>query len=71
MAEQRFYVQSLAWGRASDGKFFINLDMQVTTPTGDTRVPVTTFILTKDEETRLTASLTGLHIPVNGNKLTL
>lgn len=63
MADQKFYAQSLAWGRTPDGRFFVNLDMQVTAA-GDklVRIPVTTFILTKDEEAQLLASLRGLHI---------
>ena len=67
MAEQQFYPQSLAWGRLPNGKFFLNLDMQIAGPGGKLmRVPVTSFLLTKDEEERLVASLTGLHI-VTGN----
>ena len=67
MAEQTFHPQSLAWGRLPDGRFFLNLDMQVQGPNGQmVRVPVCSFMLTKDEEERLKASLTGLHI-VTGN----
>ena len=67
MADQTFFPQSLAWGRLPNGKFFLNLDMQISGPGGKLmRVPVTSFILTKDEEERLKASLTGLHI-VTGN----
>ena len=63
MADQQFYPQSLAWGRLPDGRFFLNLDMQVQAPGGKIlRVPVCSFLLTKDEENQLKASLSGLHI---------
>lgn len=70
MANQTFFPQSIAWGRLPDGRFFLNLDMQVTASNGQiVRVPVTTFLLTKDEEERLKVSLIGLHIVTNGQRL--
>ena len=67
MAEQTFHQQCIAWGRLPDGRFFLNLDMQIQGPGGKiVRVPVTSFTLTKHEEESLMASLTGLHI-VTGN----
>lgn len=75
MAEQNSQVQSVGWGRLNDGRFFIEIALQIPQPGGKTvRVPMTSFILTKDEEERLKGTLTGLHIasslsgPINGQK---
>ena len=68
MAEQKSYTQAVGWGRLSDGRFFIQVDMQVNAPDGRVvRVPVTAFILTKEEELQLKAGLTGLHLASAGN----
>ena len=67
MADQQFYPQSIAWGRLPNGRFFVNLDMQVNGPGGKLlRVPVTSFLFTKEEENLLLATLRGLHI-ANGS----
>lgn len=63
MANQEFYPQAIMWGRSADGRFGITVNMQLPTNKGQFRfVPVTTFILTKEEEQRLRATLDGLHV---------
>ena len=73
MAEQKFYPQRLAWGRLSGGQFIINIEMQVPTPNGAMMgIPVSSFILTKEEEGLLKAFLSGIHLPAsNGHSLKL
>lgn len=67
MADQQVSPQVLAWGRGPDGHFFIQVAVQVSEAGKKvTHVPICGFTLTKDEEERLKASLTGLHI-VTGN----
>lgn len=70
MAEQQVAKQALGWGRGPDGRFVISVDLQVPASDGKViRVPVTIFVLTKDEEARLAASLAGIVVPalqING-----
>ena len=66
MADQQFYPQCVSWGRTPDGRFFLSVDMQVTAPGKVVRVPVSTFIFTKQEEELLKATLTGLYLVTNG-----
>ncbi len=63
MAELKVTPRALGWGRAPDGRFCINVDVQVPTTDGNTiRVPLMGFVLTAEEEKNLIASLTGLVI---------
>ena len=68
MAEQKFSPMALTWGRAPNGRFFLNLDVPINGPGGQAmRIPVTGFLLTKDEEQSLRAALDGLVIAGNGH----
>ena len=63
MAEQQVCPQILAWGRDVNGRFVINVATQVPiAPDQTIAVPILGFILSKEEEDRLRASLGGLSV---------
>ena len=62
MADQTATPQALQWGRAPDGRFFINviIAVQVSGADGSVHVPVHGFILSKEEEEKLKAALANI-----------
>ena len=70
MADLSRAPQGVSWGRTSDGLF--TLVISVTAPTADggaIEVPCSRFVLTKEEEVSLKASLSGLAV-VTGSSIT-
>lgn len=71
MADLKITPHALGWGRLPDGRFVINVNLQVPTSSGDIiSVPAMGFILTKDEEKSLSASLAGLTVITQGLPIT-
>lgn len=66
MAEQKMSMMAMSWGRQPDGRFFLQLAVPVNGPAGQQiQVPVVAFLLTREEEQSLKASLLGLHVATN------
>lgn len=60
MADQQSIPLQLQWGHTPDGRFFVATVLPVRGPTGEqVLIPVTQWMLTKDEEQSLMAKLTG------------
>lgn len=60
MARQEALPQALEWGRTPEGEFFIKVIIPISIDGRQARVPIRAFILTKEEENMLKASLFGL-----------
>ena len=70
MAEQQQQQQQLTWTRLPDGRFAITVGvpMMIQTPQGPQPqvMPLHTWILSKEEEAKLKASMAGLFV-ASGN----
>lgn len=63
MADQEAAPQVLSWGRNANGKFIITVALPVQlTKDQAIAAPIHTFVLTKEEEAALRASLGGITI---------
>lgn len=68
MADLEVATQALQWGRLPDGRFFVDIVLPVPAAAGKVvRVPLARFVLTKEEEQFLKASLSGLQIATTLN----
>lgn len=67
MADLSYGPTGIGWGRGPDGRFVIQVALQMVLPDGrGVQAPMMAFLLTREEETALKAALSG--IVLNGSK---